>query len=227
MVNHVGGAELMSMNRFAAVAVIGMLALLAGIRTAEAQLFDPSNWSFESGLTNWTAYDPVDRIMPSTTFARTGTNSLLFATTNNPSRVQYDVASEGGVDVGISYTGSVWYYISSALVSNEAIGAQITFYDVVGTTWTPLGATAWDIDWGPDDFGPDTTTVGAWTPLQVVATAPAGADAIQFGMQVFGRGSNVYFDDVSVVPEPATGVLILGAAGALAFLKRRLSKRSR
>lgn len=218
------------MNRNSMLAIIGavaVLGILAAPRTSEAQLFDSSNWSFENGLANWDVYDPVDRISTSTDFARTGSYSLKFATTASTARVQYDVASAGGVDVGLTYTGTVWYYISSALSSNESIGANMSFYDVVDLTWTRIGSTVWDIDWGPDDLGPDTTTIGTWTPLQVVGMAPVGADAIQFGMQVFGRGSNVYFDDVQIIPEPASGVLILGAAGVMMFIRRRLNARRR
>lgn len=213
--------------RFAAIAAIGVLGLFALPLPAGAQLFDSSNWSFEKGLDNWTAYDPVDRIMVSTDFARTGTNALKFATTGSTTRVQYDVSGEGGVDAGVTYTGRVWYYISSALSSNESIGVNMTYYDVTDSTWTPLGAPVWSVAWGPDAFGPDTTTVGAWTPLEVSGIAPAGVEAVQFGMQVFGRGSPVYFDDVQIIPEPATGLLILGGAGALAFLRRRLNRRPR
>lgn len=214
-------------TRFAVIAVVGALALFALPSASRAQLFDSSNWSFEKGMDNWTAYDPVDRIGVSTDYSRTGTNSLKFATTGNTVRVQYDVTGEGGVDAGITYTGRVWYYISSALSSNESIGVNMTYYDVTDSTWTPLGAPVWSVAWGPDAFGPDTTTVGTWMPLEVSGIAPAGVEAVQFGMQVFGRGSSVYFDDMQIIPEPATGLLILGGAGALAFLRRRLNQRCR
>ena len=211
----------------AAIGAIGVLGLAGMPVSADAQLFDSSNWSFENGLTNWTVYDPVDRIMVSSDFARTGTNSLLFATTNRTlggysDHGQYDVTSEGGVTVGISYTGTVYYYLSSVLSSNESLGADMTFYSVAGNTWTPIGPTVWAPVYGPDQYGPQESVAGTWTQLKVVATAPVGADAIQFGMEVLGRGSDVYFDDVQVVPEPASWLLILGAVGGLAFLRRRL-----
>ena len=204
---------------FAAIGVIGALGLAAMPGTARAQLFDPSNWSFENGLTNWTVYEPTNAISVSTNYARTGANSLLFATTSSPVRVQYDVSSEGGVDVGLPYTGSVYYYVSAGLLTNELIEVNMTFFDAA---WSPLGTTVKDIVWGPAPGYADEAIVGSWTRLEVSGTAPLGAAGIQLGMQVYGTGSSVYFDDVQVIPEPASWFLILGSVGGLAFIRRRL-----
>ena len=218
--------------------VIMSLCLLAGV--SQSQLFDTCNWGFEKGLTNWTAWDSLTIENTSTNFAHTGNSSLMFATTPGTPRTQYDVCAEGGVDAGSIYNASVWYYLPQSLSSNEAIGLDMTFYNVDTNTWnwSIAGTTHWDVAWGPDQYGPDTSTVGAWTQLGVSGTVPANADAIQVGMQVMGCGSTVYFDDVSVdpislnmlapsqaLPEPSTFILSLFGLGA--FLLRRRSRRSR
>ena len=227
------------MNKIGKMAIIIVGLCLTAI-VSQAQLFDTCNWSFEQGLTNWTAWDSITSENTSTNFAHTGNSSLMFATTPSSSRIQYDVCAEGGVDKGETYNASVWYYLPQNLSSNEALGLNMTFYSVDTNTWnwSVDGMTHWDIAWGPDQYGPDTSTVGAWAQLGVSGTVPENANAIQVGMQVMGCGSTVYFDDVSInpislnmlapsqaLPEPST--FILSLLGLSAFLLRRRSRRNR
>jgi hypothetical protein len=126
-------------------------------------------------------------------------------------------------------------------VPNLTAGTPVTFSGYHMSPTDPLGVgTEIRIEWRNSSTNVEVSRTAnsspvptaQYTPFSLTATVPSGADTarVVYAIQSFGAepGNNgvVYVDDVSVVPEPSTAVLSLGALG-LAFLRRRRSSGAR
>ena len=218
------------MRQISIAVVVLSLVMVAGVRAEWS-----SNSGFELALTNgWYVFDnrPPSEIDVSTDMARTGSQSLKFATTSAPPSapdVPYDVVDSphGDAQPGLIYTVDAYYYAPSALVDHERFGVGLFFWKLdANTNWLAASDPGgWTVVYGPESrtgFTEGLETVGAWTRIAHTHTAPADAELLQVAIQVMGQGSTLYFDDLSVVPEPSSArMLLAGVLGMLALRRAR------
>ncbi len=175
--------------------------------------------------------------------ATTNDTTAYWESPNSPSDVPEYVLQDylygETIPGGATYTVSAWYYLETSLREEERIGISVIGLKVngAGTAFEP--SSDWVSPFNPA-FDPDlnyttvfgaTTnrtgtsgfeTVGVWTEITHTYTAPADADYLQLSLRNRGTGSTVYWDNVTVVPEPATLVLVgLGLATMAGTVSRR------
>lgn len=160
----------------------------------------------------------------SSAFALSGTQSLALVTQNNVPGAFQQFAASGGQ----AWTMTGFGMTPTLLNGNPGFGLlQITFFSGPNGTGTDLGT----VETSPGNaFASaqinNTTTPGAWTPLSVTAHAPAGAQSMQAFALVVDFNSTgvegVYFDDLTLVPEPNSIALVLtGLFGLVAIARKR------
>lgn len=213
-------------------------AVIAGTLTAGAAFADwDNNAGFETPYTNaWYSFDP-GVTTNSTLFARTGLSSMEFATPdftpddvpggNLPSYTlvdwPYNAASEGE-----TWTATAYYRVDQALENHERLGIGIFWIDATGAIVDPDNnpINNWTTVFGPEvstggsNFPIGNEVVGAWTPIQITSTAPAGTAYMQVALEVAGSGSAIYYDDIEVIPEPAS-ILLVGMGLIVVAVTRR------
>jgi len=224
---------------------VGITAFVVGSLISGTVFADwDQNPSFETLYTDaWTSYDPTVTAN-SFDFAFSGLESLKFDTPdfaedpvsggNLPSYTLVDSPHNNAIP-GIDYTASGYYYVDQALVNHERLGLGIFWLKLNGggTALEPsaIDPGDWTIVFGPElkgegvelsGFPIGQETVGAWTQIQYAGTAPADAEFMQIALEVRGDGSAVYFDEISVIPEPAS-ILLVGMGIAMVTLARRKS----
>lgn len=189
------------------------------------------NQSFEESLDNgWYVFDDRQgqEVTTSTDQALEGTQSLKFNTEVSDTRVNYDVVAASdnmpAVTPGDEYELQGNYYVPDSLQDEEALGVGLFWYKLDSNDdWVPSDDNPgdWTAIYGPDenhDTGQEVT--GEWTSIADSDTAPSDAEYLQVGIQVMGRGSTAYFDDMEVVPEPMSLAMLLIAGGALLGFRR-------
>lgn len=124
--------------------------------------------------------------------------------------------NSGGDVTGTLFNYSIVVAGGSHSFTEQAVGfgADATFTDAAGTSYTGFGDQRWD-------------NTASWTPVDLLDGLGAG----DYEIQVFFRGtsnegdffhsnsSNNYTATFTVVPEPS--IALLGAFGALGLLRRR------
>jgi hypothetical protein len=160
----------------------------------------------------------------STAFSLSGTQSLALVTQNNvPGAFQQFAANPGE-----AWTMTGFGMTPTALNGAPGFGIlQITFFSGPNGTGSNLGT----VETAPGTAKAsaqinNTTTPGVWTPLSVTGHAPATTQSMQAFALVVDFGSSgpegVYFDDMTLVPEPSTVAMALtGLLGLVAFAKKR------
>jgi hypothetical protein len=211
-----------------------IITLLVGLFPAITGFADwMQNPSFEEPLTNgWYVYDsrPTSEIDTSTDFALSGTSSLKIDSTDNATVQAYTLSDNplGYATPGVEYILTWNYYLDVQLIDDgspapnaERFGAGLFFYQADGVTLSAINPGGLSVIWGPDENFPSDATVGAWTQGTLTLTAPADAVFMQVSLEMQGRGSTVYLDDITVVPEPGTALLLAIGGLGLAALRRR------
>jgi len=218
-------------------AVIVVAAVMAGILASGSAFADwDNNPGFETSYTDWwSSFDP-SITSNSSDFAHLGALSLKFDTPvigaddvvggNLPSYTVIDHPHNAATPGG-TFTASAFYYVDDALVNHEALGIGLFWLDNVGTL---LGG-EWTNVFGPEvvtggpNFPIGEEIVGNWTEISVVSTAPATTAFMQVALEVRGDGSSVYFDDVNVIPEPSSLLLLGMGLTVVAIVRRKQSLR--
>jgi hypothetical protein len=134
-----------------------------------------------------------------------------------------------GITPGDKYTFNVWYLTDTV---NDAYAATAGVLIQLGFETPTLGG-ATSVENPNNTVGIDNPlpAIGVWTEGTVSATAPAGcSDAIVYCMFQQNGGApatsleNLYWDDATIVPEPA-GLALLGMGlAAVPFYFRRQRK---
>ena len=215
---------------------LGIAAVMVGILTGSLAFADwDFNPGFESPYTDgWASFDP-SITSNSSDFAFTGNLSLKFDTPDFMETMEpggglplatvvdspHNAATPGG-----TYIAEAYYYVDQPLLNHERLGLGI-FWLKLNAGGTALEFSAidpgdWTTVFGPElpTFPAGAETVGAWTRIEYTGTAPADAEFMQIALEVHGDGSAVYFDDVSVIPEPVS-ILLVGMGIAAVSLTRR------
>jgi len=146
----------------------------------------------------------------------------------NPAGAYEIVNPSGGVQIGATYTFSIWFLTDTTLSYGTPVDLQIGFEDANPTDPVLGGGTT---TWG---FGSPTANAGAiplpdtWYQGSVSAVAPAGAVNVIVYAMFMDNGQtlteNVYFDNGTLsVPEPTSLALVgMGlAAVPFYFIRRR------
>jgi len=145
----------------------------------------------------------------------------------DPAGAYQIVNPSGGVQIGATYTFSIWFLTDTGTSYGTPVDLQIGFEDANPTDPVLGGGTT---SWG---FGSPTANAGAipandkWIQGSVSATAPAGAVNVIVYAMFMDNGQtvteNVYFDDgVLSVPEPTSLALVgMGLAAIPIYLIRR------
>lgn len=187
-----------------------MLLVCALAVTSQAGLI--SNGGFETGdLTGWTAetYSTSQSItvQSDAAYVYEGTYSAaLWAndTTSSWLEIYQNIACTEGMEFTVSM-----YYLEEA--GNWAgMGVNITYYDA---DWNYL-----DYEW-VEVLSTSTEGTGSWLEFSQDYTAVTDAAYAEISI-VMGNWGTVYVDAVSVVPEPAT-LLLLGAGAVLSACRKR------
>lgn len=212
-----------------------LLTVLVGLLPAVSGFADwMQNPSFEEPLsTGWYVYDarPTTEIDTSTDFALSGLSSLRISSTNGATVEAYTLSDNplGYAIPGEEYVLTWNYYLDNDLIDDgasapnaERFGAGLFFYQADGVTPSAINPGGLSIVFGPDNSFPSDATVGAWTQMTLNTTAPADAVFVQVSIEMQGRGSTVYLDDINVIPEPGSALLLaIGGLGIAAFRRRR------
>jgi hypothetical protein len=212
-------------------------AALVGMMVAGGAFADwDNNPSFEVPYTaGWASYTPGETTN-STDFAFDGLQSLKFATPvfaadpvpggNLPIYTVID-SPHNAATPGVAYTASARYYVDSALLDHERLGIGIFWYKLnsggTALEFSSIDPGGWSIVFGPETatgFPTGEEVVQAWTPIAFSSTAPADAQFLAVSLEVRGGGSDVYFDGVTVIPEPASILLVSLGLGAVALVRR-------
>jgi len=121
-------------------------------------------------------------------------------------------------------------------VPNLTPGTPVTFSGFHMTPSTPLDlGVEVRIEWRNSTTNaevsrtPNLTTppTGQYSPFSLSSTVPAGANTarVVYAVQTFGpeptNTGTVYIDDVSFVPEPSAGLLVLSGLGLASLWRRR------
>ncbi len=195
-------------------------------------LLHNDNLGFEQNdLDPWILYPDGTVFSVSDDHVYEGLQSLRISTPANDNVTTYDVSDYAAATAGITYEASVWYYLPEDLLpagpggdSGEMLALGIGFYDGGNNL---LSGFSWEQAWWPIGAADDAVT-DDWTQLFVTAEAPEDTEVIQITLQTWGRGSVFYFDEVSVVPEPGSFLLILiGGIGLYAWRGKRINARRR
>lgn len=160
----------------------------------------------------------------STAFALSGTQSLALVTQNGVPGAFQQFAASGGQ----AWTMSGFGMTPTLLNGAPGFGLlQITFFDGPNGTGNNIGT----VETSPGNaFGSaqvnGASAPGVWNPLSVTAHAPATAQSMQAFCLVVDFGSagpeGVYFDDLTLVPEPSSIALVLtGLFGLVAIARKR------
>ena len=215
---------------------VGIAAVVAGLLTSGGAFADwDQNPSFETPYTDsWVSFSP-SVTTNSTDFFLNGSMSLKFDTPdfaedpvaggNLPSYTVVD-SPHNLATPGVTYTATGHYYVDQALVNHERLGLGIFWLKLnsggTALEYSTIDPGSWTMVFGPElpTFPTGEETVGVWTQIAHVGTAPADAEFLQLALEVRGDGSAVYFDGISVIPEPA-GIMLVGLGISLIALVRR------
>jgi hypothetical protein len=128
--------------------------------------------------------------------------------------------------------GQAWTMTGFALTPTAiAAGAnfgvlQITFFSGPNGTGSNLGT----VETTPGNALSSAqvnnlSPIGQWIPLTVTAHAPVGTQSMQaFTIVIDQNPTAVYFDNLTLVPEPSTvGLVLTGLLGLVAFARKRRS----
>ena len=218
---------------------VGIAGVVVGMLTGGGAFAD---WDNNSGFENpytfaWVSYEP-SVTSNSSDFVFSGSLSLKFDTPDFAQSIDpggglpaYTVVDwpHNAATPGVTYIASAYYYVDQPLVNHERLGLGIFWLklNAGGTAleFSTIDQGDWTTVFGPElpSFPTGEETVGAWTQIDFTGAAPADAEFMQIALEVRGDGSAVYFDDISVIPEPASILLVgMGIAG-LAMARRKQS----
>jgi len=183
---------------------MAMFTLALGIG-AQANLM--TNGDFDTGdLTGWWTWVPDSE-----------TQSIT---------VQSVVAYDSSPNVLLSSaTDGSWQELGQSIVCTaETLYTLDLVYNSTGWVGAGINLKFMDSGWGYIDYkwidllSSSSEGTGEWTPFSATFTAPAGAELVEVKLTMGGWGS-LYADNVSIVPEPAS--LVLLGLGGLTLLKKK------
>lgn len=178
--------------------VVAGLVLMAG-PMANANLM--VNGGFESGTADWYVWagSYPDAYFAVVNAAATAHEGSQYLTTVGPGN--FEIAKNSDLSLpNTTYTMTIWVYPSLDC----------------SDTYIQIGMQGWDNISGYS-VGSASLVKGQWNPIQATFTTGSSGMTFQPHAYVWGLSSgSLAFDDITVVPEPATlGILVLGGLGLL------------
>lgn len=187
-----------------------VIAVVAMAGVASANVLVP-NGDFEAGGTDWDFAGSATVDYPAT-----GGNGGGYASIADAGGQWGVLISNGGAPLELSHFGL-------GLAPGDTITVEMDMIDLVNATgsagikmesWTATGVIS-------DSGDMNKPITDSWATYSWDYEIAAGATHLKF-VPLWGGGTTVGFDNVGVVPEPAT-LGLLGLAGATLFIRRRLS----
>ena len=185
--------------------VLLVLSIVAMVGVAQASLLVFDNADFENGLTGWGIAGDLAFSSP--------------ATGGNPDGYGImDQTSSGGWGVLVATDAGI-PLASLGLTAGQTYTFTMDMIQLAGTGNAGLKLESWagggNLDYTADMTVPITSE---WATYSWDYTINAGADAIKC-VAIWGGGSSVGYDNLSVVPEPTTMALL--GLGALVLRRKK------
>lgn len=209
---------------------------------ASAQLFAPSNLGFEddgsAGVfpSGWLDNSPTALAETSTDYVHSGSYSLIIDSTGAGAWAAPYVSQEFDATPGVEYGISAYMLMpASNPITDASFGLlKIEFRDSADNLLGVDGLVSVGSAAGGTFPGAESIQVKAgdpadqWIFAETVVTAPAGAVKAGFLVMNINQAvdpSVLYYDSVSIIPEPSTYALVGGMAMLLMVLVRKVRRR--